>query len=127
MQKNAKLHLDKLEQILPNELKDIRRYEINIVFARYYNALKDYNKSLQYIESSLKYFRENNENDEWALVESFMELKIKNLKSLDRYKDVALQQRELINYKDSIYQQNGPLQIAQLSQTYELEKNKIEK
>lgn len=125
--KNAKLHLDKLEQILPDELKDVRRYEINIVFARYYSALKDYNKSLQYIEPSLNYFREKHENDEWALVENFMELKIKNLNFLGRYKDVALQQRELINYKDSIYQQNGPLQIAQLSQTYELEKNKIEK
>ncbi|MBK5721986.1 AraC family transcriptional regulator [Dysgonomonas sp. Marseille-P4677] len=126
--KNAskvKFFLDKINQIPYNESLRSTYETVNCTWGEYYLLQKEYDKALHYLNSASKYFTE--EQPQKYLDDRIIKLRITALEELGKFKEALFLQKEWTQYQDSINQINLPLQIAQLTKTYELEKIAIER
>lgn len=121
---NAKKYLDLLEELPLDGIHDILLSEKKAAYAFYYSMKKDYSRGLDSVQSALEQFKGSDFGV--SFIEELTELKIDLLHKLKKYDKAFFEQQKLLNYKDSIYQKNVPLQLAQLSMNYELEKAEVE-
>ncbi|WP_160111137.1 AraC family transcriptional regulator [Dysgonomonas sp. Marseille-P4361] len=121
----SKSHIDKSKHYADLIEYEAGQYELKGMEGEYYALLKEYDKALAYFDESLLYFREKEPNPE-----VFFEItrqKIDVLKIAGRLDEALELQSDFIHYKDSVSKKNIPLQISELSKSYELEKASIEK
>lgn len=121
---NAKKYLDMVEELPLDGIHDIFLSEKKAVYAYYYSQGKDYSRALNYVQSALEQLKESDFGT--SFIEELTALKIETLHKLQRYDEAFFEQQKFLNYKDSIYQKNVPLQLAQLSMNYELKKAQLE-
>lgn len=123
--KQGKIYLDKAVDIPYSKSNDTAKLYINTIMFEYYFLLKDYDNALNYLN---KIFTHTKEKFEYGIAfHDVLKRKIKLLEAQGKYKEALSVQKELTNNKDSIYQKNVPLQISELSKSYELDRARIEK
>lgn len=121
----GKSYLDKAIATPYGKSNDIAKYDINMLWFEYYYLTEDYDKAVNYMEENLSYAKSKFEYS--TLFHEMLKRKIKLLEAQGKYKEALSVQKELTNNKDSIYQRNIPLQISELTKSYELDKARIEK
>lgn len=117
--------LEKAAAVSYSQSNEIAKMDIRIAWFEYYFLVKDYDKASKCLDEILSYVKENFKYS--INYHVILKRKIKLLEAQGKYKDALLAQKELTNNKDSIYQKNIPLQISELSKSYELDKARIEK
>lgn len=120
----TKYYLSKMEELPTDNINDVMVPLIDILASDYYLLTGDYGLSLKHLEKSLSYYKEIENR---SLVSQLSSSKIEVLEKQNRYKEALDLQKELFHFKDSISQENIPLQIEQISKEYELEKAKIQR
>lgn len=123
----GKNYLDKAIEIPYSKSNDIAKYDINILWFEYYYLTREYAKASNYLEENLCYAKSKFEFEYSILFHEMLRRKIKLLEAQGKYKEALSVQKELTNNKDSIYQKNIPLEISELTKSYELDKARIEK
>lgn len=121
----GKIYLDKAMAIPYSLSNDVAKQDINTAWFEYYFLFKDYDRASNYLEESLTYAKHAFEYS--TIFHDVLKRKIRLLEAQGKYKEALQVQKELINNKDIIFQRNIPLQISELSKSYELNKVRIEK
>lgn len=93
-------------------------------YSEYYLFMGDKDKALSYIEEPLSYFKKANSSK--SLLDGLRKMKIEILEQKGNYKEAFFIQQELTNELDSMYQENVPLQITEITKKVELEKAQVE-
>lgn len=121
----GKMYLDKAVEIPYSKSNDIAKHDISMVWFEYYYLTKDYDRAFHYLEENLSYAKSKFEYS--TLFHEVLKRKVKLLEAQGKYKEALSAQKELTNNKDSISQKNIPLEISELTKSYELDKARIEK
>lgn len=121
----GKKYLDKAIEIQYSKFNDLARYDINMLWFEYYYLTRDYDRAFHYLEENLSYAKSKFEYS--TLFHEVLKRKVKLLEAQGKYKEALSAQKELTNNKDSISQKNVPLEISELTKSYELDKARIEK
>lgn len=121
----GKLYLDKVISNSLSQNNDLVKQDIKATWFEYYFMQKEYDKASVYLDEILTYYKQNTKYN-W-LVSEYLGRKVKMLEQQGKLRDALAIQKELIMYKDSINQSNIPLQISELSKSYELEKARNER